>query len=67
MNKAITAKTQISAIFLVIILVAGTFSVIFPLFIIKVESQTAIPSEDAPHGIMYDPVYKSIYVTNFGN
>ena len=52
--------------FLVIELVAGIFTAIFPLFVIGVEAQPSVPIED-PEGIAYDPVSKRVYVSNTGD
>ena len=65
LNKVKDTKTQSSAISLLIVLMAGTFSAIFPFFIMEVEAQTALPSGDVlPMNMVYDPVNKRIYVTN---
>ena len=52
--------------FLVIVIIAGIFIALFPLFIIGVEAQPPIPMrEGTPDEIAYDPVNKRMYVTNF--
>ena len=49
---------------LIIVIVVGIFTAIFPLFIIGVDAQPPIRVGDGPEGIAYDPVNKRMYVTN---
>jgi len=64
------SSTKASKTFSVIEFVAGIFTVLLSLFIIGVETQaqnTAVGVDILPIHIAYDPVNKSMYVTNPGN
>jgi len=66
LNKVKARVTKTNSIFLVTVIVAGTFTAIFSLFIIGVEAQPPIPIGEDPEGIAYDPENKRMYVSNTG-
>ena len=67
MTKVKTRGTKTESILLVIFIVAGIFTTLFPFFIIGVEAQPPIKVGDGSSGIAYDPVNKRMYVTNSGD
>ena len=64
MTKVKTRGTKTDSILLVIFIVAGIFTTLFPYFIIGAEAQPPIRVGDGPNGIAYDPGNKMMYVTN---